>query len=382
MTLEINLKKGLLGAVLSGASYFKEKISRFKSMLCFLLAILFEGYLLEMFNSNLKWDIDVDQERLNDALFGENNNEVNKDTKRKTVPKKKIINSDGSNKNILTNVEIDGLAISKPKKSKRKREYGTFDTVNVKKESRVDTPNMRQQESLIVNDNDIVEQNVRRLIKNTGNSKKVKKKKNLETEFIDNTSITSKDRVICPMKMESSKEVHESKKRKRKSKLINVTVEDKQLQVVDCKDKNKSSKTLEPQGSIKNTVVQQSNSELIDVTCKDKQSQVVDCKDKNENSIKIVQPQGSIKNTVSQQSESADTIEKYKKFQRKLSKKLEGGQFRWINEKLYTSESEEALKMFSKEPKLFEIYHKGFESQVQHWPENPVDLMIRHIKER
>ena len=85
---------------------------------------------------------------------------------------------------------------------------------------------------------------------------------------------------------------------------------------------------------------------------------------------------------MAQQSKSADTIEKYKKFQHKLSKKLEGGQFRWINEKLYTSESEEVLKMFSKEPKLFEIYHKGFESQVQHWPENPVDLMICYIKER
>lgn len=306
-------------------------------MFCFLLAILFESYLTEMFNSNLKWDIDVDQERLNDALFGENDNEVNKDRKRKTIPKKKN-NSNWPKKNIITSVEIDGLAPSKPKKSKRKREDGTFGDVNEKKESKLDAPNMRRQESIVVNDNDSVEQNVTRLIKNTGNSKKVKKKKNLETQFIDNTSVTSKDRVIFPMKMENSKGMHENKKRKRKRKLINVTVEDKQLQVVDSKDKNKNSKTLEPRGSIKNTVAQQSK--------------------------------------------SADTIEKYKKFQHKLSKKLEGGQFRWINEKLYTSESEEALKMFSKEPKLFEIYHKGFESQVQHWPENPVDLMICYIKER
>lgn len=306
-------------------------------MLCFLLAILFESYLTEMFKSNLKWDIDVDQERLNDALFGENDNEVNKDTKRKTIPKKKNSNSNWSKKNIITSVEIDELAPSKPKKSKRKREDDTFGDVNEKKESKVDVHNMRRLESIVVNDNDSVEQNVSRLIKNTGNSKKVTKKMNLETQFIDNTSVTSKDRVICPMKMENSKGMHENKKRKRKHKLINVTVEGKQLQVVDSKDKN-NSKTLEPRGSIKNTMAQQSK--------------------------------------------SADTIEKYKKFQHKLSKKLEGGQFRWINEKLYTSESEEALKMFSKEPKLFEIYHKGFESQVQHWPENPVDLMIHYIKER
>ena len=306
-------------------------------MLCFLLAILFESYLTEMFKSNLKWDIDVDQERLNDALFGENDNEVNKDTKRKTIPKKKNSNSNWSKKNIITSVEIDELAPSKPKKSKRKREDDTFGDVNEKKESKVDVHNMRRLESIVVNDNDSVEQNVSRLIKDIGNPKKVTKKMNLETQFIDNTSVTSKDRVICPMKMENSKGIHENKKRKRKHKLINVTVEGKQLQVVDSKDKN-NSKTLEPRGSIKNTMAQQSK--------------------------------------------SADTIEKYKKFQHKLSKKLEGGQFRWINEKLYTSESEEALKMFSKEPKLFEIYHKGFESQVQHWPENPVDLMIRYVKER
>ena len=367
---------------MSGASYFKEKIGEFKSIVCFLLGVLFEVYLLEMFNSNLKWDIDVDQERLNDALFGENNNEVNKDTKRKAISKKRVIDSDRSNKNILTNVEINGLTCSKPKKGKRKREHGTFDDVSVKKESRVDTPNMGRQGSSIVNNNGSVEQNVRRLTKNIGNSKKVKKKKNFETEFIDNTSVTSKDRVICPIKIENSKEMRENKKRKRKSKLINVNSEDKQLQVVDSKDKNKNSKTLEPRGSIKNTVAQESKRELIDVISKYKQCQVIDSKDKNENPTKIVLPQGSIKNTVSQQSESAGTIEKYKKFQHKLSKKLEGGQFRWINEKLYTSESEEALKMFSKEPKLFEIYHKGFESQVQHWPEDPVDLMIRYIKER
>ena len=322
---------------MSGASYLKEKISVFKSMLCFLLAILFESYLTEMFKSNLKWDIDVDQERLNDALFGENDNEVNKDTKRKTIPKKKNSNSNWSKKNIITSVEIDELAPSKPKKSKRKREDDTFGDVNEKKESKVGVHNMRRLESIVVNDNDSVEQNVSRLIKDIGNPKKVTKKMNLETQFIDNTSVTSKDRVICPMKMENSKGMHENKKRKRKHKLINVTVEGKQLQVVDSKDKN-NSKTLEPRGSIKNTMAQQSK--------------------------------------------SADTIEKYKKFQHKLSKKLEGGQFRWINEKLYTSESEEALKMFSKEPKLFEIYHKGFESQVQHWPENPVDLMIRYLKER
>lgn len=70
------------------------------------------------------------------------------------------------------------------------------------------------------------------------------------------------------------------------------------------------------------------------------------------------------------------------KFQKKLNRKLEGGHFRWINEKLYRSESSEAHRLFQEQPRLFDVYHKGFESQVEHWPVNPVDVIISYLKER
>ncbi len=38
-----------------------------------------------------------------------------------------------------------------------------------------------------------------------------------------------------------------------------------------------------------------------------------------------------------------------------LSKDVKSSRFRWINEKLYTSKSNEALKMFRQEPELFQI---------------------------
>lgn len=66
----------------------------------------------------------------------------------------------------------------------------------------------------------------------------------------------------------------------------------------------------------------------------------------------------------------------------KLKNKLESGRFRWINEKLYTTNSLSALKMFEVEPELFKIYHQGFSSQVQKWPVNPVDTMIDWIMKR
>ena len=82
-----------------------------------------------------------------------------------------------------------------------------------------------------------------------------------------------------------------------------------------------------------------------------------------------------------------DTLEiqkpsKYSKFQAKLSRKLEGGQFRWINEKLYTSESSAAADMFADDQSLFQVYHKGFQAQVQHWPKNPVDSIIAYLNSR
>eukprot|EP00112_Aurelia_sp_Birch-Aquarium-sp1_P007765 Seg1848.3 transcript_id=Seg1848.3/GoldUCD/mRNA.D3Y31 product="25S rRNA" protein_id=Seg1848.3/GoldUCD/D3Y31 len=69
-------------------------------------------------------------------------------------------------------------------------------------------------------------------------------------------------------------------------------------------------------------------------------------------------------------------------FKSKLQKKLSGAQFRWINEQLYTTESQNAFDMFSKDPDLFDIYHKGFQNQVEAWPENPVEVMIRYLNER
>ncbi|XP_065668914.1 uncharacterized protein LOC100202612 isoform X2 [Hydra vulgaris] len=76
------------------------------------------------------------------------------------------------------------------------------------------------------------------------------------------------------------------------------------------------------------------------------------------------------------------TTPKYNKFQAKLNRKLDGGHFRWINEQLYTNHSSSAVKLFKSNCQLFDLYHKGFSSQVKQWPQNPVDLMIKYILER
>ncbi|CAK7894520.1 25S rRNA (adenine(645)-N(1))-methyltransferase [[Candida] anglica] len=68
--------------------------------------------------------------------------------------------------------------------------------------------------------------------------------------------------------------------------------------------------------------------------------------------------------------------------QQKMMNKLSGSRFRWINEQLYTITSQDALSLIKDQPSLFDEYHDGFRSQVQSWPENPVDVFVEQIKTR
>ncbi|CCE61284.1 hypothetical protein TPHA_0A02020 [Tetrapisispora phaffii CBS 4417] len=75
-------------------------------------------------------------------------------------------------------------------------------------------------------------------------------------------------------------------------------------------------------------------------------------------------------------------IKKLTPLQQKMMAKLTGSRFRWINEQLYTIQSDDALKLIEEQPQIFDEYHDGFRSQVQAWPENPVDVMVNEIRVR
>ncbi|KAK9459556.1 methyltransferase-domain-containing protein [Lipomyces oligophaga] len=68
--------------------------------------------------------------------------------------------------------------------------------------------------------------------------------------------------------------------------------------------------------------------------------------------------------------------------QAKMRAKLSGSRFRWINEQLYTTSSQTAAQLISKQPELYDEYHSGFRQQIQSWPSNPVDVFIAQIKNR
>ena len=64
------------------------------------------------------------------------------------------------------------------------------------------------------------------------------------------------------------------------------------------------------------------------------------------------------------------------KLQQKLRDRLMGGQFRHLNERLYTQTGAESFAMIRDDPTSYEAYHDGFRRQVRAWPVNPLDLII------
>ncbi len=68
------------------------------------------------------------------------------------------------------------------------------------------------------------------------------------------------------------------------------------------------------------------------------------------------------------------------KLHSRMSSKMEGARFRWINEQLYTTTGGEASELFQEDPNLFTVYHQGFAAQVAKWPVNPLERIIAYVR--
>uniref|UniRef100_A0A034WTA5 Ribosomal RNA-processing protein 8 n=1 Tax=Bactrocera dorsalis TaxID=27457 RepID=A0A034WTA5_BACDO len=69
-----------------------------------------------------------------------------------------------------------------------------------------------------------------------------------------------------------------------------------------------------------------------------------------------------------------------KAFENTLKQQLLGGRFRYINEQLYTMDSTDANEFFKSDAEAFNAYHAGYQQQVEKWPMNPLDRIIKMIK--
>lgn len=81
-------------------------------------------------------------------------------------------------------------------------------------------------------------------------------------------------------------------------------------------------------------------------------------------------------------SSNTQSNRKLSKLQQKYRAKLQGGQFRWLNEQLYTQSGEDSFQSFAKNPSLFDAYHEGYRKQVLGWPKDPLDHIINIIRKK
>lgn len=65
-----------------------------------------------------------------------------------------------------------------------------------------------------------------------------------------------------------------------------------------------------------------------------------------------------------------------------MTEQLSAAKFRHVNEKMYTTSSSDAAKMFRTDPNSFSSYHSGFQAQVARWPMNPLDIIIKWLKNK
>ena len=78
-------------------------------------------------------------------------------------------------------------------------------------------------------------------------------------------------------------------------------------------------------------------------------------------------------------SDSGDAKGFVSTLQKSFMARLTGSRFRELNEDLYTSTSMKAFEKFSSQPELYEQYHEGFRHQVESWPINPVNVIVKWL---
>ena len=66
-----------------------------------------------------------------------------------------------------------------------------------------------------------------------------------------------------------------------------------------------------------------------------------------------------------------------------LEEKLKQSKFRFLNEQLYTTNSDQAISLFKDlDSENFKDYHDGYRQQVNKWPKNPLDIFIQELSKQ
>ncbi|KAI8100041.1 methyltransferase-domain-containing protein [Halteromyces radiatus] len=218
--------------------------------------------------------------------------------------------------------------------------------------------------------------------KKTKNQKKRERQKNADQQVNSKKPKLDKAKSPSPQKQPSDKNQIQQKQPNKKINKQQVTTKEHQNKQVDNESKDQD-KTMTPVSS--NTSDNIKPKKMIDANKKNKLKALLgknktapivkedsSAPTKKENKANV---QNSNKQLTAPKNEPRLTP-----LQQKMKDKLSGARFRWLNEKLYTTEGNEAFSLFQEQPELFDEYHEGFRHQVESWPVNPVDLILEQLE--
>ncbi|XP_061378973.1 ribosomal RNA-processing protein 8 isoform X2 [Danaus plexippus] len=191
---------------------------------------------------------------------------------------------------------------------------------------------------------------------------------------------SSKKESILP-KVELLKEKKKKKKKKSKQAKGDQVNSDNNMET----DNKINEKVNQPQSmdkKLKKKVEKRKSSVLKDGSVSDSEDTVKRAKkvketivqtkdDKKKVIIKTLLQKNNVRNSISVNSN---------KLRERMMERLKAAQFRYLNEKLYTSSGSDARQLFQEDPGAFQVYHEGYQQQVKRWPIKPLDVIVKRIQ--
>ncbi|KAL5011263.1 hypothetical protein ScPMuIL_009814 [Solemya velum] len=136
--------------------------------------------------------------------------------------------------------------------------------------------------------------------------------------------------------------------------------------------------------SMKNKPSSEREEEILSKTSmKNKPSSEKESNDKNKTDLRKIKKTKFKEEELPNSDGRKETNKKEKKqltLKERMTEQLNAARFRYLNEQLYTQTGKESLQLFRNDVAAFKVYHQGYQTQVDRWPSNPVDIIINEIK--
>lgn len=331
-------------------------------------------------NLILKTETPINIELTNTKQFPKSANKVNLNTKYKKI--NQIKNQKNKNKN-----ENSNKIVNEDGNTNKKNNFVSLLKSNITKSN---SKNNYQ------NHKNIENKNVNK-IKNKNVNKKKKKNVKFQKSKINKSNEVNKDLSDSTQKHSIDTSVTDStlknttKTRTKKRKSINNSQPDDYVEVSDLNGDKVDEVIINEKRKKLNEQLQNDDQE--DILFKEskgkKAKHLKTSKDENinkleaSNYVKIDFKKEKLRKMLQEnslRSRFTVNVRNGNKLRERMLERLKAAQFRYLNEKLYTSSGTEAHQLFQSDPAAFKTYHEGYQQQLKKWPINPLDLIVKRIQ--